>query len=259
MLEKNTSKHISWLGLALSSLSGFLLTLSMPGFDVPLLGWIALTPLLVVLSVMPPSQLFLLTLPFGIIFSIGVHNWYPQIFPPALGYFLILAVGFFYAAILQLGVQLTARLPGALKILALPTVWSAIEFLKYIAPVVAALDIPPDRDQALAANPAARDYWDALSRSVKRGILEWIANAKRLETRRGRVAEIVPLAAENHRANQWRPRKIDSCLKKIPHERYETAPCGSGRLCRPNPDPCAVGRTHPGAPGLQPACARYLL
>ena len=136
MPEKNPSQRVFWLGLALSALSGVLLTLAMPGFDVPLLGWIALTPLLVVLFVAPPRQLFLLTLPFGIIFSIGVHNWYPQIFPPALGYFLILAVGFFYAAILQLGVRLTARLPGALKILALPIAWSAIEFLKYIAPVV---------------------------------------------------------------------------------------------------------------------------
>jgi apolipoprotein N-acyltransferase len=136
MPEKNPSKRVFWLGLALSAFSGILLTLSMPGFDVPLLGWLALTPLLAVLFIAPQQRIFALTLPFGIIFSIGVHNWYPNIFPPALGYFLIVAVGFFYAAILQLGVRLTARLPGALKILALPIAWSAIEFLKYIAPVV---------------------------------------------------------------------------------------------------------------------------
>ena len=99
-LKRIKSKRLFWLGLALSALSGILLILAMPGFDVPLLGWIVLTPLLVVLLVVPPIQVFLLTLPFAIIFSIGVHNWYPQIFPPALGYFLILAVaGLFYAAI----------------------------------------------------------------------------------------------------------------------------------------------------------------
>ena len=65
--------------MALSALSGILLTLSMPGFDVHLLGWIALTPLLVILFVAPQKRIFALTLPFGIICSIGVHNWYPHI------------------------------------------------------------------------------------------------------------------------------------------------------------------------------------
>jgi uncharacterized protein YdeI (YjbR/CyaY-like superfamily) len=67
-----------------------------------------------------------------------------------------------------------------------------------------ALEIPPDLDQALAANPAARRFFDAFPRSVKRGILEWIATAKRSETRARRVKETVTLAAENVRANQWR-------------------------------------------------------
>ena len=69
---------------------------------------------------------------------------------------------------------------------------------------VEALEIPADLDQALAANPSARHYWDAFPRSVKRGILEWIANAKQPETRARRVEETVRLAAENVRANQWR-------------------------------------------------------
>ena len=74
----------------------------------------------------------------------------------------------------------------------------------YALDAVEALKIPPDLDQALAANPAARRYFDAFPRSVKRGILEWIATAKRPETRARRVEETVTLAAENVRANQWR-------------------------------------------------------
>ncbi|MCK4488612.1 MAG: apolipoprotein N-acyltransferase, partial [Anaerolineales bacterium] len=66
----------------------------------------------------------------------GVHNWYPNIFPPVLGYFLIFAVGTFYASMLQLGSWLQSRLPGALKLLALPVAWSAVEFVKFIAPVI---------------------------------------------------------------------------------------------------------------------------
>lgn len=66
------------------------------------------------------------------------------------------------------------------------------------------LEIPPDLAQALAANQHARQYFDAFPRSVKRGILEWILNAKKPETRARRVIETAELAAKNIRANQWR-------------------------------------------------------
>ncbi len=124
-----------WAGMGLSAVSGFLLTASMPGFDVPFIGWVALVPLLIVLLNAEPKQIYPLALPFGIVFSIGVHNWYPDIFPPALGYFLIIAVGAFYASMLQLGTWLYSRLPAPLKLLGLPVAWTAIEFVKYILPV----------------------------------------------------------------------------------------------------------------------------
>jgi len=123
------------IGLGLSAASGILMTFAMPGFDVPYLGWVAMVPLLVVLLGNVRGT-YLLAMPFSIVFSIGVHNWYPEIFPPALGYFLILAVATFYAGIFHLGVWLTRRLPTGLAILALPVTWSAIEFVKFIAPVV---------------------------------------------------------------------------------------------------------------------------
>ena len=75
--------------------------------------------------------------------------------------------------------------------------WSALD-------AVEALVIPPDLEAALDANPPAQQHWDAFPRSVKRGILEWIANSKRPETRARRVAETAELAAQNKRANQWR-------------------------------------------------------
>ncbi|MBC8330721.1 MAG: apolipoprotein N-acyltransferase [Anaerolineae bacterium] len=125
-----------WAKLLFSALSGILLTAAMPGFDIPFLGWIALVPLLVAIGISPPKEHYALALPFGVILSIGVHNWYPNIFPPVLGYFLILAVGSFYAGIIQLGAWLQTRLSGALKLLALPVAWSAVEFIKFIAPVV---------------------------------------------------------------------------------------------------------------------------
>ena len=134
--EKTFARLHFWAGLGLSAVSGLLLTAAMPGFDVPFLGWIALVPLLMVISTAPLKQHYPLALPFGLLLSIGVHNWYPNIFPPVLGYFLIFAVGTFYASMLQLGSWLQSRLPGALKLLALPVAWSAVEFVKFIAPVI---------------------------------------------------------------------------------------------------------------------------
>ncbi|MFN8459407.1 MAG: YdeI/OmpD-associated family protein [Anaerolineae bacterium] len=75
--------------------------------------------------------------------------------------------------------------------------WSALDGVE-------ALEIPPDLAEALAVNPTAQRYFEAFPRSVKRGILEWIANAKKAETRAKRVEETARLAAENIRANQWR-------------------------------------------------------
>ncbi|HSH82769.1 MAG TPA: YdeI/OmpD-associated family protein [Herpetosiphonaceae bacterium] len=69
---------------------------------------------------------------------------------------------------------------------------------------VEALEVPPDLAAALDASPAARHHWDAFPRSAKRGILEWIGNARRQETRARRVEETARLAADNIRANQWR-------------------------------------------------------
>lgn len=64
------------------------------------------------------------------------------------------------------------------------------------------------RELAIALDdaPAARAAWDGFPRSAKRAILEWIAQARRPETRARRIAETVAAAARGERANQWRPR-----------------------------------------------------
>lgn len=75
--------------------------------------------------------------------------------------------------------------------------WKALDKIE-------ALEIPPDLQQALVAHPGAETNFAAFPRSVKRGILEWIATAKKPETRAKRVDETARLAAQNIRANQWR-------------------------------------------------------
>lgn len=67
--------------------------------------------------------------------------------------------------------------------------------------------LPPDLAAALAENSTAQQYFEAFPRSAKRGILEWLLNAKTPETRLKRINEIVKLAAENLRANQYQPKE----------------------------------------------------
>lgn len=66
--------------------------------------------------------------------------------------------------------------------------------------------IPPDLAEALAGYPAAAANFAAFPRSARRGILEWIVQAKTVATRAKRVAETARLAQDNLRANQWRPK-----------------------------------------------------
>jgi uncharacterized protein YdeI (YjbR/CyaY-like superfamily) len=66
---------------------------------------------------------------------------------------------------------------------------------------------PDDLRAALDADPEARRQWDGFPRSARRGILEWLLNAKTAPTRAKRVEETARLAARGERANQWRGRK----------------------------------------------------
>ncbi len=68
---------------------------------------------------------------------------------------------------------------------------------------VSALKTPKDMAALLEANPQAKQNFDNFPSSVKRGILEWIFNAKKPETRLKRIQETIALAAENKRANQY--------------------------------------------------------
>jgi uncharacterized protein YdeI (YjbR/CyaY-like superfamily) len=68
------------------------------------------------------------------------------------------------------------------------------------------LTVPDDLQAALEQLPPALENFTAFSRSIKRGILEWIHNAKRPETRMNRVLETAQLAAQNIKANQFTPK-----------------------------------------------------
>lgn len=69
------------------------------------------------------------------------------------------------------------------------------------------LPIPPEFSAALAANPAAKSALEAFAPSHRREYVEWIAEAKRPETRDKRVAQAIEWLTEGKRRN-W---KYENC------------------------------------------------
>jgi uncharacterized protein YdeI (YjbR/CyaY-like superfamily) len=65
------------------------------------------------------------------------------------------------------------------------------------------LEIPEDLQAAFQTFENAEKYFTAFPSSVKKGILEWILNAKTTGTRMKRIIETATLADENKRANQY--------------------------------------------------------
>jgi uncharacterized protein YdeI (YjbR/CyaY-like superfamily) len=63
--------------------------------------------------------------------------------------------------------------------------------------------IPPDLAAAFAAAPGTAAVWDSWPRSVRRGALEILLNAKRPETRAAKVATIIDCAGRGERPFQW--------------------------------------------------------
>ena len=67
---------------------------------------------------------------------------------------------------------------------------------------VEALVVPDDLAAALASRGAG-GQWERYPPSVKRGILQWLLDAKRPETRARRIAETADAAADGRRPGQW--------------------------------------------------------
>ena len=63
------------------------------------------------------------------------------------------------------------------------------------------LVVPKDLEEAFRKNPKAKYYYERFPNSSKRGILEWIKNAKQQHTRQNRITETVEKAAKNLKAN----------------------------------------------------------
>lgn len=69
---------------------------------------------------------------------------------------------------------------------------------------VSAVRVPPDLKTLLEKNKTAYKHWKNFPPSSRKGILEWILQAKTPGTREKRIQETVKLAAANIKANHYR-------------------------------------------------------
>ena len=65
------------------------------------------------------------------------------------------------------------------------------------------LIMPKDLDDQFETRPGSKDFFLGLSKSVKKSILQWIAFAKRPETRQKRINEIAELASQKLKPKQF--------------------------------------------------------
>jgi uncharacterized protein YdeI (YjbR/CyaY-like superfamily) len=72
---------------------------------------------------------------------------------------------------------------------------------------ISELIMPEELEKAFSTNKIALANFNAFPPSTKRGIYEWIINAKQSTTRAKRIEETVLLAGKNIRANQYIPKQ----------------------------------------------------
>ena len=69
---------------------------------------------------------------------------------------------------------------------------------------VEALVIPEDLKREFANYKGSMQYFESLSKSVKKILLYWVVSAKRKETRQKRILEVVENAGKNFKPKQFR-------------------------------------------------------
>jgi apolipoprotein N-acyltransferase len=118
--------------LVLAALSGGLLVLSFPRFDLGFLAWVALVPLLLALDGKRPGQAYLLGWIAGVVFFQGMFAWMWTI--PAWNWLDSLVVQVLYlpqyVALWGLGLAWIRRRTGLATILVAPPLWVTLEYIR---------------------------------------------------------------------------------------------------------------------------------
>lgn len=126
MSAKITAKDI---GLVV--LSGALMLLALPKFDLEILAWICFVPWLRALEGKSPRDAFLLSYVTGLVIFSGMTYWIWTVHTFRVIDFILLA-GYFphYASLWGLGVAWVRQRTGLAPILIAPSLWIALEYLR---------------------------------------------------------------------------------------------------------------------------------
>jgi len=121
-------RPISSKNILLSLLSAFLLVFSYPNFNFSFLIWIGLVPFLFLLNGKTPKAAFLWGWLTGFLFFLGTHYWLIHVTLP--GMILVNIYLGSYFGLFGLGYSYFQKLPFKHKILILPSLWVALEFIR---------------------------------------------------------------------------------------------------------------------------------
>jgi apolipoprotein N-acyltransferase len=127
-------------GAALVICAAILYTLAVPPYDLSLLGWFALAPFFLAIRNRRTTDGFILGLLFGVVFSAAIASWFRSAiasyfilpFPLDLVLTLVAYASFagIYTGSAAAASSLLMRGGGALRWLAIPSVWVATEFAR---------------------------------------------------------------------------------------------------------------------------------
>jgi len=129
--KKELRIAVPWRGLSLSVLSAALLMLAFPPFDLSLLAWIALVPLLLALKNEGKGVSFTLTFLSGMLFMMGIFYWINVVEGVKLRDFLILGIYFgCYFGCFGLSLALVSQRTLLNPALVAPSLWVSLEYLR---------------------------------------------------------------------------------------------------------------------------------
>jgi apolipoprotein N-acyltransferase len=120
----------SWRELALSALSGALLVLSFPDYDLSALAWLAPAPLLLAIKRSGRMGALLSAFTTGMIFETGSQWWVGQLDGfNALNSFLLVVQQASYLVVFGLGANLLHRRIPEWDVLTFPSLWVLVEYV----------------------------------------------------------------------------------------------------------------------------------
>lgn len=117
--------------LSLACFSAILLILSFPKFDLDLLAWFSLVPLLVALEGKDLKQTFLLSYITGLIFFTGIFYWITTIPANLIDYLLVQVIYLpQYLSLWGLGLNWIRKRTGLSVAIVAPSLWVILEYIR---------------------------------------------------------------------------------------------------------------------------------